>query len=147
MPNVKKTQQLLKKMDLVVVMDTMPTDTAIMADVILPECTYLEREDLVVSFGKLEPSLALRQRVLKPMYHTKTMQDILKGLGKKLNKPLFEISKKHDKELQESIKELGEEKAFVEGGYDLSELYKKDISERNKELIVKNFGKKAYKSL
>jgi len=147
LPNTKKTAQMLNKMDLVVVMDTMPTDTAMMADVILPECTYLEREDMVVSFGRLEPSLGLRNRVLKPMYHTKTMQDILKGLGKKLSKPLFEISKKYDEELQESIKELGEKKAFFEGGYDLSELYKKDVSTRNKELIEKNFGKEAYKSL
>jgi len=147
MPNTAKTKKMLKQMDLVVVLDTMPTDTAMMADVILPECTYLEREDMVVSFGRLEPSLALRNRVLKPMYHTKTMQDILKGLGKKLSKPLFEISKKYDEDLQESIKELGEEKAFLEGGYELSELYKKDITQRNKDLIEKNFGKEAYKSL
>ncbi len=147
MPNTAKTKKMLEMMDLVVSIDTMPTDTAIMSDVILPECTYFEREDMVVSFGKLEPSLALRNRVLKPLFHTRTMQDILKGLGEKLSNPLFEISKKYDSELQESIKELGEEKAFLEGGYDLSELYRKDISQRNKELIVKNFGKDAYDNL
>ncbi len=147
LPNVKKTEEMLRKMDLVVVMDTMPSDTAMMADVILPECTYLEREDMVVSFGRLEPSLALRNRVLKPLFHTRTMQDILKGLGEKLSKPLFEISKKYDAQLQESIKTAGEKKAFSEGGYDLSELYKKDISQRNRELIEKNFGKEAYESL
>ncbi len=147
MPNITKTKRMLNKMDLVVVIDTMPTDTAMMADVILPECTYFEREDMVVSFGRAEPSLALRQRVLKPMFHTRTIQDILKELGEKLNKPLFEISKKYDKELQESIQKAGEKKAFIEGGYDLAELYKKDITTRNKELIIKNFGKNAYKSL
>jgi len=147
MPNIQKTKKMLEKMDLVVVMDTMPTDTVMMADVILPECTYLEREDMVVSFNRLEPSLALRNQVLKPLYESKSMQDILKGLGKKLSKPLFDISKKYDEDLQESIKEMGEDEAFVDGGYDLAELYKKDISQRNKDLIVKNFGEEAYKSL
>jgi len=138
---------MLEMMDLVVVLDTMPSDTAIMSDVILPECTYLEREDLVVSFNRLEPSLALRNQVIKSLYESKSMQDILAGLGKKLSKPLFEISKKYDEDLQESIKETSVEEAFIEGGYDLAELYKKNISQRNKELIEKNFSKEVYITL
>jgi thiosulfate reductase/polysulfide reductase chain A len=147
MPNISKTKQMLEMMDLVVVLDTMPSDTALMADVILPECTYLEREDMVVSFNRLEPSLALRNQVIKPLYESKSMQDILALLGKKLSYPLFDISKKHDEDLQESIKELGEKKAFDEGGYDLTQLYKKDITQRNKELIEKAYGKDTYKIL
>lgn len=147
MPNIAKTKKMLEMMDLVVVLDTMPTDTAIMADVILPECTYLEREDMVVSFNRLEPSLALRNQVIKPLYESRSMQDILKGLGKKLSLPLFEVSKKYDEELQDSIKELGEKKAFSEGGYDLAELYRKDVSQRNQELITKHFGKDVYRTL
>jgi len=147
MPNIIKTKQMLNMMDLVVVLDTMPSDTAMMADVILPECTYLEREDMVVSFNRLEPSLALRNQVIKPLYESRSMQDILKGLGKKLSKPLFEISAKYDEDLQESIKESGMRKAFVEGGYDLSELYKEDVPMRNKKLIIAQFGEKVYHSL
>ena len=147
LPNIAKTKQMLKMMDLVVVFDTMPNDTAMFADVILPECTYLEREDLVVSFNRLEPSLALRNQVIKPLYESKSMQDILSTLGHKLSKPLFEISKKHDKELQENIKELGEKEVFENDGYRLDELYQKNISTRNKELITKTFGLEAYNSL
>jgi len=147
MPNISKTKKMLEMMDLVVVLDTMPSDTAMMADVILPECTFLEREDMVVSFNRLEPSLALRNQVIKPLYESKSMQDILAGLGKKLSKPMFEVSAKYDEDLQDSIKELGKKKAFIEGGYDLSELYKNDISTRNKKLIVSQFGKKVYDSL
>jgi len=102
---------------------------------------------MVVSFGKLEPSLALRNQVIKPLYESKSMQDILKGLGEKLSKPLFEVSKKYDEDLQDSIKELGEKKAFDEGGYNLSELYQKDTTQRNKELIENSFGIEAYKML
>ena len=43
MPNNKKTEEFLKKLDLVVTIDTMPSDTVMLSDVILPECTYLER--------------------------------------------------------------------------------------------------------
>jgi thiosulfate reductase/polysulfide reductase chain A len=147
MPNIAKTKKMLEMMDLVVVLDTMPSDTALMADVILPECTYLEREDMVVSFNRIEPSIALRNQVIKPMYESKSMQDILKLLGDKLSKPLFEISARYDSELQDSIKELGKEKAYKEGGYDLSELYKNDITTRNKNLIVSQFGEDVYNTL
>ena len=147
MPNIKKTKKMLNMMDLVVVLDTMPSDTAVMADVILPECTFLEREDMVVSFNRLEPSLALRNQVIKPMYESRSMQEILKGLGKKLSVPLFEVSAKYDEDLQDSIKESGKEKAFTEGGYDLAELYRYDTSARNKKLITKAFGEKVYESL
>ena len=147
MPNIAKTKKMLEMMDLVVVMDTLPSDTVLMADVILPECTYLEREDMVVSFNRLEPSLALRNQVIKPLYESRSMQDILKGLGEKLTKPLFEVSRKYDEDLQESIQELGEKKAFEEGGYDFTELYRNSVTTRNQNLITKAFGKEAYESL
>jgi len=147
MPNISKTKKMLNMMDLVVVFDTMPSDTAMMADVILPECTYLEREDMVVSFNRLEPSLALRNKVVEPLYESKSMQDILKDLGKKLSKPLFEISLKYDEDLQDSIKEFGLENSFIDGGYDLAELYKNNVSMRNKKLIFKQFGEDIYNSL
>jgi thiosulfate reductase/polysulfide reductase chain A len=147
MPNIEKTKKMLQMMDLVVVLDTMPSDTCMMADVILPECTYLEREDMVVSFNRLEPSLALRNQVIKPLYESRSMQDILKGLGKKLSKPLFEVSAKYDEELQESIKTLGKEKAYIQGGYDLSELYKYNTTQRNRRLILKQFSQEVYESL
>ncbi|MFK5882563.1 MAG: molybdopterin-dependent oxidoreductase [Sulfurospirillum sp.] len=146
-PDINKTKKLLQKLDLIVVIDTMPSDTAVMADIILPECTYLEREDLAVNFNALEPSIALRNQVVEPLYESKPLHTILKRLGRKLNKPLFEISKRFDKALIESIADLGERKAFEEGGYDMTELYKKTVTQRNKEMIVKIYGIEAYKSL
>jgi thiosulfate reductase/polysulfide reductase chain A len=147
MPNIEKTKQMLMKMDLIVTLDTMPSDTVLMSDVILPECSYLEREDMVVSFNRLEPSLALRNQVIKPLYESRSMQDILKGLGEKLSQPLYEISAKYDEDLQESIADSSLKKAFVEGGYDLAELYKKSVTQRNKELIISQFGEDVYRSL
>ncbi len=147
MPNISKTKKMLEMMDLVVVIDTMPSDTALMADVILPECTYLEREDLVVAFNKLEPSLALRNQVVKPLYENKSLFEILKGLSQKISHPLFEISKKYDKDLQEAVKDDGEKTVYKRDGYDLTEFFTKDLAQRNKEFILKHYGKEAYKSL
>ena len=147
MPNISKTRRMLEHMDLIVMMDTMPCDTALMADVILPECTYLEREDMVVSFNRLEPSLALRNRVLDPMYESRNMQEILADMGRRFSVPLFNISARYDADLRESIKEMGREKAYRDGGYDLAELYRKEVKVRNRQLIVRHFGAEVYDSL
>ncbi|RLA80006.1 MAG: thiosulfate reductase [Epsilonproteobacteria bacterium] len=114
MPNTKKTAQMLKKMELVVTIDTMPSDTVMYADVVLPECTYLERTDPVKTFGGVEPSIAVRNKVVDPMFETKPVMDIMKGLTTKISKPLFEISKKYDEDVQEQIEDDGEETTYEE---------------------------------
>ena len=114
MPNSAKTAEMLKKMELVVTIDTMPSDTVMYADVVLPECTYLERTDPVKTFGGVEPSFAVRNKVIEPMFETKPVIEIMKGLTTKISKPLFEISKKYDEELQDLIEEDGEEAAYAE---------------------------------
>jgi len=114
MPNSAKTAEMLKKMELVVTIDTMPSDTVMYADVVLPECTYLERTDPVKTFGGIEPSFAVRNKVIEPMYETKPVIEILKGLTTKISKPLFQISKKHDEELQDMIEDDGEEETYAE---------------------------------
>jgi len=71
MPNQKETAAAIDKLDLLVVVDVMPTDTAMMADVILPECTYLERHDaLAVGKGR-SLTISLRQPVIEPLYQSK----------------------------------------------------------------------------
>jgi thiosulfate reductase/polysulfide reductase chain A len=96
----------------------MPSDTVMMSDVVLPECTYLERSDPVATFGGIEPSIAQRNKVIDPMYESKAVIEILCGLGKKMSKPLFEVSKKHDMDVQDNIEADGEESVFKE--FDLS---------------------------
>ena len=103
MPNTKKTAQMMKKMELTVVIDTMPSDTVMYADVVLPECTYLERTDPVNTFGGVEPSIAQRNKVIEPMYESKPVMEILRGLTQKISKPLFDITKKYDMDVQDSL--------------------------------------------
>ncbi len=150
-PNTKKTKEMFNKMDLVVVIDTMPSDTAMMADVILPECTYLEREDPIKSFSGAEPAILLRQKVIDPMYETKPVIEIMHGLAKKLSKPLWEITKKYDEDIKEELADLGKDETqedyYEENGFNLADAFEESQEEINKHMFVPKYGEKAWKEL
>ena len=144
-PNSAKTKKMFEKMDLVVVIDTMPSDTAMLADVILPECTYLEREDPVQSFAGIEPAIIIREKVIEPMYETKPVNDIMRGLAQKLTKPLWEITKKYDEDIQEELEDgVSEEELFEDGGFDLAEPFMHSQEETNKHMFVEKYGEEAW---
>lgn len=107
MPNTKKSIDMMKKMELAVVIDTMPSDTVMYADVVLPECTYLERTDPVNTFGGIEPSIAQRNKVIDPMFESKPIIEILRGLTEKISKPMFDITKKYDMDVQDMMSKVG----------------------------------------
>jgi thiosulfate reductase/polysulfide reductase chain A len=77
-----KTLEAFKKLDLIVSIDIIPNDTSYYADVILPECTYLERYDPLSVVGN---KVFLRQPVIPPMYETKPALEIFKLLGERLD--------------------------------------------------------------
>lgn len=146
-PNIAKTRKMYEQMDLVVTIDTMPSDTVMMSDVVLPECTYLEREDPVKSFAGVQPAIVLRNKVIDPLYDTKPVIEILKGLSQKISMPMFEVSVKHDEELKEEVEDNGVEEVFEDGNYDLSLAYGHSQEEINKERVVSEYGEEAYKTL
>ncbi len=149
-PNTAKTREMFEKLDLVVVIDTMPSDTAMMADVILPECTYLEREDPIKSFGGVEPAIVLRQKVVDPMYETKPVIEIMKGLAEKLSKPLWEITKKYDEDVQDDTADMKPEEIeeyYKENGFDLADAFEESQEEINKKMFVGKYGEKAWEEL
>ncbi len=146
-PDVSKTRKLLEQMELVVTIDTMPGDTVMMSDVVLPECTYLEREDPVKSFAGTEPAIVLRNRVIDPLYESKPVYDILKELSMKLSRPLFEITKKYDSDVQQEIRERGEADVYEEDGFDFMEAFATTQEEINRERVVSEHGEEAYKIL
>jgi len=146
-PNTKKTEEFLKKMDLNVMIDILPSDTTMFADVILPEASYLERTSPVASYGFLEPAIVMRKQAAKPLFETKEPEVIYKELAEKLSKPLWEITKKYDEDVQDEIKSRGEEKVYEEDGFNLADPWEKPVYEQNKERIVEAFGEEAWKIL
>ncbi len=84
LPNQKETIEAIKNLDLMVVVDVLPYAHIDWADVILPECTYLERyDDLKVGKGKVL-SVTIRQPVVQPMYESKPSWWMVRELGIKL---------------------------------------------------------------
>lgn len=146
-PNTAKTKKMFEMLDLVVAIDTMPSDTAMMADVILPECTYLEREDPVQSFGGSEPALILRKKVIEPMYETKPVFEILKGLAAHISKPLFEVSKKYDLDLQAMMEGEDEDEYYEDEGYDMLDFFESTQEEINHHMVAPIYGEEAWKTL
>ncbi|HIQ27368.1 MAG TPA: thiosulfate reductase [Sulfurovum sp.] len=146
-PNIAKTRKMFEMLDLAVTIDTMPSDTVMMSDVILPECTYLEREDPVKSFAGVEPAIILRNKVIEPMYDTRAVYDILKGLSQVISKPLFKITAKYDADVQEEIKDASYEDVYEENGFNITKAYEHTQEHINKERVVNEYGEEAYKIL
>ncbi len=148
LPNVAKTKKMFEQLELVVTIDTMPSDTVMMSDVVLPEATYLEREDQVKSFGGTMPSIALRQKVIDPMYDSKPLYNILKDFAEKASKPLWEITKKYDSDVQSATQNISAdevEKFYRENGFDLTDwLSAPDQEHVNEHMVVSKWGEKAW---
>lgn len=84
LPNQENTLKAIEALELLVVIDTMPMEITGYADVILPECTYLERYDMVRNSSHRIPTLALRMPAHDPLYNSKPDWWIAKELGMKL---------------------------------------------------------------
>jgi len=66
LPDTRQTIEAIKKLDLLVVCDIIPSELAGWADVVLPESTYLERhDDLVVKSFRDQPYVGIRQPVVE----------------------------------------------------------------------------------
>lgn len=76
-----KVEQALKALELVVVCDVYISETAAFADIVLPESTYLEREESIFDrFGKF-PRYTIRQPVVKTIGNTKPCWQIWRDLA------------------------------------------------------------------
>ncbi|MCE5312016.1 MAG: molybdopterin-dependent oxidoreductase [Nitrospiraceae bacterium] len=84
LPNSKETIDAIKKLDLMVAVDVLPMDIVKWADVVLPECTYLERYDDIATGRFQYFEAALRVPAMKPMFESKPSWWITKELSKKL---------------------------------------------------------------
>ncbi len=84
LPDQEKTLEAIRNLDFLVVVDTMPMDITGYADIVLPECTYLERYDIVRTSPHREPYIALRMPAAPPKYDSKPNWWIAKQLAARL---------------------------------------------------------------
>jgi|DewCreStandDraft_4_1066084.scaffolds.fasta_scaffold40041_2 thiosulfate reductase/polysulfide reductase chain A len=85
LPQPQKTLEAIQALDLLVVIDVLPVEIAGYADVVLPECTYLERYDDLYAGAYRTPFVALRQPAVAPMYDSKPGWWMVKELAKRLD--------------------------------------------------------------
>ena len=84
LPQPQKTLEAIQNLDLLVAIDLMPAEITGWADVVLPECSYLERyDDLRTSPGRV-PTVALRAPAFEPRWDSKPGWWIARELGLRL---------------------------------------------------------------
>lgn len=100
-PNRQETVEAIRKLDLLVAVDVLPMETAMFADVVLPECTYLERHDALAVGRGLSLGAALRQPAIPPRFESKPGWWIAKELGKRLGLEEFFTWESYEDRLNE----------------------------------------------
>lgn len=116
MPQKEVLQKAMQSLDFIVVVDTMPMEITGYADVILPECTYLERYDELRDSPGREPYVALRMPAAEPKGESRPAWWIARELGERLGLsdyfPFEDITEVLDvqlKQLGTSLEELQKE--------------------------------------
>jgi len=84
LPNEQETIRSIQNLDLLVVIDVIPSEIAGWADVVLPEAVYLERYDDINVEWFRQPFVALRQPVVEPPHQQKPNWWIARKLAEKL---------------------------------------------------------------
>lgn len=78
MPDVGRAQKMLREVPFIVTFSPFLDETSSMADLILPDSTYLERwHDDVIYPSLGYPVIGIRQPVVEPLYDTRNTGDVL----------------------------------------------------------------------
>ncbi len=71
LPNPDQTYRAIQELEFLVTVDVLPAEIVGWSDVVLPEATYLERCDELLTPYYKQPYIAVRQEVVPPMYESK----------------------------------------------------------------------------
>ncbi len=84
-PNPQRVIAGYKKLDLLVVIDTVLSETASIAHYVLPESFYLERDEAVdTKHSGKRAQVSIQQKVVNPLFNTRPGTQIIIELGKHL---------------------------------------------------------------
>jgi len=84
MPDTEAVKEALDKLELLVSIDVHYSETGWYSDVILPECTYLERANILAQKGGLKPTFQMRDQAVAPRFDTRPAWWIFRELAKRL---------------------------------------------------------------
>jgi len=84
-PNFRRTREAMRSVDFITMLDLIPTDGALWADLILPEAAYLERyDDVLAVLDHPQPFVALRQPLVSPPGEAKGPYWIVRQLAHRM---------------------------------------------------------------
>lgn len=107
-PQRERTLGAIGQLELMVVVDILPVEQTLYADLVLPEATYLERYDAPHIVETAErPFIALRQPVVPPLYDTRPGWWIAKELARRLGLEAWFPWKNPDEHLAKIIEPMG----------------------------------------
>jgi thiosulfate reductase/polysulfide reductase chain A len=118
MPGLQRTLEAINALDFLMVIDTVPSEIAGYADVVLPEAVYLERWDTLNDDCLRMSFLALRQPVVEPPDQQKPGWWIGRELGRRLGVEAFFPWKDIEECLRVRV---------TQGGFDFDQLKSKGI--------------------
>ncbi|MEN8224400.1 MAG: molybdopterin-dependent oxidoreductase [Bacteroidota bacterium] len=107
MPDKETLAKAMQSLDFIAVVDTMPMEITGLADVVLPECTYLERYDDIRTSPHREPHLALRMPAAEPLGDSKPAWWMAKQLGEKLGLGAYFDYEDYTEVLDWQLKKVG----------------------------------------
>jgi len=131
LPNQEETIKAIQNLDLMVVVDIVPSEIAGWADVILPETTYLERYDDLNTASFKQNFVSLRQPVIDAPHDQKPNWWIAKKLAEKLGLGNYYPWKNVEEYLDARLKKAG---------LSLAEMKEKGVITGNKEPIYFDEG-------
>jgi thiosulfate reductase/polysulfide reductase chain A len=101
-PNTAKSLQALNNLELIVSVDTHLSETALMADYVIPGTTYLERYELLPQWVTF-PVVALRQPVVPPLFGQKPEYEFVKDLALALGHDVYPFNVTYEKFMDDAL--------------------------------------------
>jgi thiosulfate reductase/polysulfide reductase chain A len=102
-PNTTKSLQALNNLELIVSVDTHMSETALMADYVIPGTTYLERYELLPQWVTF-PVVALRQPVVPPLFGQKPEYEFVKDLALALGHNVYPFNVTYEKFMDDALR-------------------------------------------
>ena len=84
LPDPQRLASALASLDALVCVTSAWSETAWLADVVLPLSPYLERESIIAQLDGIKPAFLLRRRCAPPRFDTRADWEVVGGLARKL---------------------------------------------------------------
>jgi thiosulfate reductase/polysulfide reductase chain A len=102
-PNVARNLQALNNLELIVAVDTHMSETALMADYVIPGTVFLERYEAVAEWATF-PVVALRQPVVPPVFGQKPEYEFVADLARRMGYNDYPFNVPYEQYLDDALR-------------------------------------------